>query len=112
VAKVNIDTIRKRRSLGVMSIPTLLLFKEGKVLDTLIGLVRERWRRHPQGPVGIKGDNGWRNKGISGAADGRISALGCKIWLPWGKKWKWPVDPGGLYQQGLQDYKSGDYKRL
>jgi thioredoxin 1 len=40
VAKVNIDDHPKTAATyGVMSIPTLLLFKEGKLLDTLIGLV-------------------------------------------------------------------------
>ncbi|MCX5838550.1 MAG: thioredoxin [Deltaproteobacteria bacterium] len=40
VAKVNIDDHPKTAAkYGVMSIPTLILFKEGKVLDTLIGLV-------------------------------------------------------------------------
>jgi thioredoxin 1 len=40
VAKVNIDDNPKTaESYGVMSIPTLILFKEGKVLDTLVGLV-------------------------------------------------------------------------
>jgi thioredoxin 1 len=40
VAKVNIDdNPRTAESYGVMSIPTLILFKEGKILDTLIGLV-------------------------------------------------------------------------
>ena len=40
VAKVNIDDHPKTaETYGVMSIPTLILFKEGKVLDTLIGLV-------------------------------------------------------------------------
>ncbi len=40
VAKVNIDDNPKTAAIyGVRSIPTLLLFKEGKVLDTLIGLV-------------------------------------------------------------------------
>jgi len=44
VTKVNIDEHPKTaETYGVMSIPTLILFKEGKVLDTLIGLVpRER----------------------------------------------------------------------
>ena len=44
VAKINIDNDpNTAQSYGVMSIPTLILFKEGKVLDTLIGLVaRER----------------------------------------------------------------------
>jgi thioredoxin 1 len=44
VAKVNIDDHPKTaETYGVMSIPTLILFKDGKVLDTLIGLVpRER----------------------------------------------------------------------
>lgn len=40
VAKVNVDDNPKTaQTYGVMSIPTLLLFKEGKVLDTLVGLV-------------------------------------------------------------------------
>ncbi len=40
VAKINIDDNPKTAaSYGVRSIPTLILFKEGKVLDTLIGLV-------------------------------------------------------------------------
>ena len=40
VAKVNIDDHpQTAATYGVMSIPTLILFKEGKVLDTLIGLV-------------------------------------------------------------------------
>jgi thioredoxin 1 len=40
VAKVNIDDNKKTaETYGVMSIPTLILFKEGKVLDTLVGLV-------------------------------------------------------------------------
>jgi thioredoxin 1 len=38
--KLNVDENQKTAvSYGVRSIPTLLLFKEGKVLDTLIGLV-------------------------------------------------------------------------
>jgi thioredoxin 1 len=40
VAKVNIDDNGKTaQSYGVMSIPTLVLFKDGKVLDTVVGLV-------------------------------------------------------------------------
>ena len=40
VAKVNIDDNPKTaQTYGVMSIPTLVLFKDGKVLDTLVGLV-------------------------------------------------------------------------
>jgi thioredoxin 1 len=40
VGKINIDDNPKTAaSYGVRSIPTLILFKEGKVLDTLIGLV-------------------------------------------------------------------------
>lgn len=40
VAKINIDDNPKTAATyGVMSIPTLVLFKGGKVLDTLIGLV-------------------------------------------------------------------------
>jgi thioredoxin 1 len=42
--KLNVDENQKTAvNYGVRSIPTLILFKEGKVLDTLIGLVpRER----------------------------------------------------------------------
>ena len=40
VAKVNIDDNPKTAATyGVMSIPTLILFKEGKILDTIVGLV-------------------------------------------------------------------------
>jgi len=40
VAKINIDDNPKTAAAyGVRSIPTLLLFKEGKVFDTLVGLV-------------------------------------------------------------------------
>ena len=40
VAKINIDDNQKTAAAyGVRSIPTLILFKEGKVLDTMIGLV-------------------------------------------------------------------------
>jgi thioredoxin 1 len=40
VAKLNIDDNQKTAgAYGVRSIPTLLLFKEGKVIDTLVGLV-------------------------------------------------------------------------
>jgi len=40
VAKVNVDENRKLAgNHGVMSIPTMILFKNGKVLDKLIGLV-------------------------------------------------------------------------
>ncbi|MHB8908238.1 MAG: thioredoxin [Syntrophales bacterium] len=40
VAKVNIDDNPKTAtSYGVRSIPTLLIFKGGKVFDTLVGLV-------------------------------------------------------------------------
>jgi len=40
VAKVNIDDNPKpAETYGVMSIPTLIVFKEGKVFDTLVGLV-------------------------------------------------------------------------
>jgi len=40
VAKVDIDENPKTaETYGVMSIPTLLLFKGGKVVDTLVGLV-------------------------------------------------------------------------
>jgi thioredoxin 1 len=40
VAKVNVDENRKLAgNHGVMSIPTVILFKDGKVLDKLIGLV-------------------------------------------------------------------------
>jgi len=40
VGKINIDdNPTTAANYGVRSIPTLILFKEGKVLDTLIGLV-------------------------------------------------------------------------
>lgn len=40
VAKVNIDDNAKTaQAYGVMSIPTLVLFKDGKVFDTVVGLV-------------------------------------------------------------------------
>jgi thioredoxin 1 len=40
VAKVNVDENRKLAgNHGVMSIPTMILFKNGKVMDKLIGLV-------------------------------------------------------------------------
>jgi len=40
VAKLNVDESRKvATDLGVMSIPTLILFKGGKVIDKVIGLV-------------------------------------------------------------------------
>jgi thioredoxin 1 len=40
VAKVNVDDNPKTAAAyGVRSIPTVLLFKDGKVLDTLVGLV-------------------------------------------------------------------------
>jgi thioredoxin 1 len=40
VAKLNIDDNPKTaQTYGVMSIPTLILFKEGKIFDTMVGLV-------------------------------------------------------------------------
>ena len=40
VVKLNIDDNQKTaQTYGVMSIPTLILFKEGKIFDTLVGLV-------------------------------------------------------------------------
>jgi len=40
VMKVNVDESQKTAiKYGVRSIPTLILFKEGNVLDTLVGLV-------------------------------------------------------------------------
>ena len=37
---------------------------------------------------------------------------GCKMWLPWGKKVEMArATPDGLYQQGLEEYKDGNYKR-
>ena len=40
IMKLNVDENNKTAlNYGVRSIPTLILFKEGKVLDTLIGLV-------------------------------------------------------------------------
>ena len=41
--KLNVDENQKTAlDYGVRSIPTLILFKEGKVLDTLIGLVPKK----------------------------------------------------------------------
>ena len=40
VMKLNVDDSQKTAiKYGVRSIPTIILFKEGKILDTLIGLV-------------------------------------------------------------------------
>ena len=40
VAKVNVDDNRKLAGdHGVMSIPTMILFKDGKVVDKIVGLV-------------------------------------------------------------------------
>jgi len=40
IAKINVDESPKAASTyGVRSIPTLILFKDGKVFDTIIGLV-------------------------------------------------------------------------
>lgn len=37
---------------------------------------------------------------------------GCKMWLPWGNKVEMArATPDGLYQQGLEEYKAGNYKR-
>ena len=37
---------------------------------------------------------------------------GCKMWLPWAKKVEMArATPEGLYQQGLQEYQEGGYKR-
>jgi outer membrane protein assembly factor BamD len=38
---------------------------------------------------------------------------GCKMWLPWAKKTDMArtAGPEGLYQQGLEEYKDGGYKR-
>ncbi len=37
---------------------------------------------------------------------------GCKMWLPWAKKTEMARStPEGLYQQGLQEYQEGGYKR-
>ena len=39
-AKINVDDSQKTAlTYGVRSIPTLILFKDGKILDTLVGLV-------------------------------------------------------------------------
>jgi len=44
ISKLNVDENPKTAAdFGVRSIPTLMLFKEGKVMDTLVGVVsRER----------------------------------------------------------------------
>jgi thioredoxin 1 len=43
IMKLNVDEHQKTAvNYGVRSIPTLILFKEGKVLDTLIGLVPKK----------------------------------------------------------------------
>ena len=40
IAKLNVDESRNAASTyGVRSIPTLIIFKEGKVFDTIVGLV-------------------------------------------------------------------------
>jgi thioredoxin 1 len=40
IAKINVDENQKAASTyGVRSIPTIILFKDGKVFDTVIGLV-------------------------------------------------------------------------
>jgi outer membrane protein assembly factor BamD len=37
---------------------------------------------------------------------------GCKMWLPWGQKSGMARStPEGLYQQGLEEYRDGNYKR-
>lgn len=37
---------------------------------------------------------------------------GCTTWLPWGKKAEMArATPDGLYQQGLEEYQTGNYKR-
>jgi outer membrane protein assembly factor BamD len=37
---------------------------------------------------------------------------GCMSWLPWGKRTDMArATPDGLYQQGLEEYKDGNYKR-
>ena len=37
---------------------------------------------------------------------------GCKIWLPWGKRIDMTrATPEGLYQQGVENYQDGNYKR-
>ena len=37
---------------------------------------------------------------------------GCKMWLPWGNRTEMArTTPDGLYQQGLEEFKDGNYKR-
>jgi outer membrane protein assembly factor BamD len=37
---------------------------------------------------------------------------GCKMWLPWAKRVEMArATPEGLYQQGLEEYRDGNYKR-
>lgn len=54
IAKVNTDENRVAMQFGIMSIPTLLLFKDGKVVDQIIGavpkqMIAEKLKYYAQG---------------------------------------------------------------
>ena len=43
ICKANIDkTQKKSAELGIMTIPTILIFKNGKVIDKMIGLISKK----------------------------------------------------------------------
>lgn len=66
VAKVNVDTDgRNAQKFGVMSIPTLVLFKDGKAVDMVVGAAPkaelQRWiQQYLQGNGGPGGAEGYR----------------------------------------------------
>ncbi|MEW5691737.1 MAG: thioredoxin [Candidatus Hydrogenedentota bacterium] len=42
VGKLNVDeALRTASEFGIMSIPTLMIFKQGKVVDTMIGVMKK-----------------------------------------------------------------------